>query len=172
MRSTCFLLKLISSALLSVILSVGVIGVSYSYFTDTQTISSSASMGNIDVVFTGLNVCQVNAEDPACVTDAQIADNGKHIEINIENASPGYTSTINYEVTNNGTVPVAYQLNSSGGAEGPVQLNVSGNNDYICGNGGKSQGQINVKVSNDIGDCKSYTLCTELNFQQAIVEIS
>lgn len=172
MRSAGFLYKLISAALISVILSVGVVGVSYSNLNTIQTISSSASMGNIDVVFSNLSVVQDSSTDPSCVTDAKIVDNGKHIEINIGNASPKSTVKINYEVTNNGTVPLVYKVNPpSGNTEAPVQIDINENSDYICGNGGQASGQIIITVGDDVGQCESYSLYTELNFQQAVVEI-
>lgn len=172
MRSACFLFKLISAVLFSVILSVGIIGVSYSNLTATQTISSSASMGNINVVFSNLSIVKDSLTDPSCVTEAKIIDNGKHIEINIGNAYPGFTETINYEVTNNGTVPLVYEVNPPSGNTGaPVQINIIENGDYICGSGGQALGQIIITVGDNAAQCKSYSLYTELNFQQAVVEI-
>jgi hypothetical protein len=172
MRSACFLFKLISAVLFSVIMSVGIIGVSYSNLTATQTISSSASMGNIDVVFSNLSIVQDCTSNPSCVTEAKIVDNGKHIEINIGNAYPGFTETINYEVTNNGTVPLIYKVNPPSGNTGaPVQLTINENSDYICGNGGQALGKIIITVGDNAGQSKSYSLYTELNFQQAVVEI-
>lgn len=172
MRSAGFLFKLIGTALFSVIISVGIIGVSYSYFTATQTFRTDASMGNIDVVFSNLSIVPDSTISPSCVTEAKIVDGGKHIEINIENAYPGLTEAINYEVTNNGTVPLVFQVTPpSGNADAPVQININENDDYIKGNGGQATGQIIVKVGDNTGESKSYSLYTELNFQQAVVEI-
>lgn len=172
MRSGHLLLKLLGFALMSIIISVGVIGVSYSYFTGTNEIISDVSMGDIDVVFSRINTIQGNQTDPSCVIEARIVDSGKNIEINIANAFAGYTATICYEVTNNGSVPVKYQIiQPYGMVDNPIQLNISENAEYIRRNGGKSQGQIIITVSDDIEACDNYCLYTELNFQQAVVEI-
>ena len=173
MRSVRFLIKLISFVLSAVVLSVGIMGVSYSYFTGLNRISSDVSMGNIDVVFSNIEVVPDSAADPSCTTNARIADNGKRIEIYIENARPGFTSLISYEVTNNGTVPVVYELKQAGQEEQcPVSLNICASSCYIKRNGGQAWGQIVVTVGDNIDGLRSYGLDTELNFQQSTVESS
>ncbi|PKM73084.1 MAG: hypothetical protein CVU91_05820 [Firmicutes bacterium HGW-Firmicutes-16] len=172
MRSVNFLPKLISAVIFTVVLSAGIIGVSYAYFNSANNIDSDAVMGDIDVVFSDIYIDQDSATDSSCVTNARIVDNGKNIQINIDNAYPGYTSTIFYEVTNNGSVPVQYKVEQPYTEEdNPVQLDIFENTEYIKRNGGKSQGQIIVAVSDGIGECSNYGLYTELNFQQTIVEI-
>lgn len=172
MRCLRLPLKPISVLLSFIILSVGIIGVSYAYFNAPNNISSKISLGDIDVVFSGLYIDPGSAADTACVTEAAIVDSGKYIEINIINAYPGYTSTIFYEVTNNGSVPVAYELKQPYADSGsPVKLDTSENVQYIRRNGGKSQGQIIVTVGDDDDLSGSYGLYTELNFQQTFVEI-
>lgn len=171
MRSLNLPIKLISAVLSTVILSAGIIGVSYCYFNTANRIDSKASMGDIDVVFTSLQIDQESAMNPSCITQARIVDNGKNIQIAIENAYPGYTSAIFYEVTNKGSVPVEYKVEQPYiGVDNPVQLIIAENTEYIKRNGGKSQGQIIVTVSNDISESSSYGLYTELNFQQTFVE--
>ena len=171
MHSVRFLIKLISFVLSSIVLSVGIMGVSYSFFTGTSRISSKASMGNIDVVFSDIDIICDGSADPSCITNARIAGNGKCIELNIENAYPGYTATIIYEVTNKGTVPVEYELKQPLTAElSPVSLDICANTDYIKRNGGRAWGQIIVTVSGGIDGCSSCGLETELSFQQSNVE--
>jgi len=171
MRSVRFLTKLISFVLSAVVLSIGIMGVSYSYFTGVNRISSDVSMGSIDVIFSNIEVVPDSAADPSCTTKARIADNGKRIEIDIENARPGGTSVISYEVTNNGTVPVVYELKPSIVEEqSPVSLNICASSCCIKENGGQAWGQIVVTVGDSIDGLRSYDLDTELNFQQSTVE--
>ena len=171
MRPVRFLTKLISLVLSSIVLSVGIMGVSYSYFTGANRINSNVSMGNIDVVFSNIEILPDSASDPSCITKARIADNGKSIEINIENARPGCTSIISYEVTNNGTVPVVYELKqASAEGQSPVSLNICASSCYIKRNGGQAWGQIVVTVGGNTDGLSSYGLDTELNFQQTTVE--
>ena len=130
-----------------------------------------ASMGNIDVIFSNLCIAQDGTTDPSCVTQADITDNGKSIKVNICGANPGCTATINYEITNNGTVPVIYQLEQPySGADSPVRIEVCESSDCISGNGGKAQGKIIITTDGDIEPGCSYNLSTGLNFQQAAVE--
>ncbi|MEA4896124.1 MAG: hypothetical protein VB064_12825 [Oscillospiraceae bacterium] len=172
MRSLHIPFKLISAVLFTVTLSAGIIGLSYCYFDSTNRINSNASTGDIDVIFSDLYTAQESSADPPCVTEARIVGSGKNIEINIENAYPGYTLTIFYEVTNKGSVPVAYRVKQPyAGLSSPVRLDIAENTEYIKRNGGKSRGQIIVTVDDDIGNCSSYGLYAELNFQQTFVEI-
>ena len=172
MRSINQPLKMISFLFLSIIISVGLIGVSYSFFTGANEFDTKATMGDIDVVFSNLNVVLASTADPSCTTEAQIVNGGKNLQIDIQNAYAGYTSTINYEVTNKGTVPVVYQLKQPYGEEdNPIQLNVYQSDEYIRGEGGQARGQIIVTVGENIEACDSRSLYTELNFQQAVVEI-
>lgn len=172
MRSLNQPLKMISFLFLSIIISVGLIGVSYSFFTGVNEFDTKATMGNIDVIFSDVNVVSGGTADASCTAEARIVNSGKNLEINIENAYAGYTSTINYEVTNNGTVPAVYQLKQSYGEEdNPIQLIVYQSDRYIRGEGGQARGQIIVTVGENIEACDSRSLYTELNFQQAVVEI-
>lgn len=165
-------LKMISFLFLSTIISVGLIGVSYSFFTGLNQFKIDAAMGDIDVVFSNLNIVSDNTAESSCTTEARIVDSGKNLQIDIQNAYAGYTSTINYEVTNKGTVPVVYQLKRTCGEEdAPIQLNVYQSEEYLRGDGGQAWGQIIVTIGENIEACDSLSLYTELNFQQAVVEI-
>ena len=172
MRSINQPLKMISFLLISITLSVGLLGVSYSYFTGVNQFDTKATMGDIDVVISKLDVVSVNTNDPTCTTEASIVNRGKCIDINIKNACVGYTSTINYEITNKGTTPVVYKLKQPFNcSDNPVQMDVNQNIEYIKGEGGQAWGQITVTVGETTGDVDNYCLSTELDFQQAIVEI-
>ena len=64
MRSINQPLKMISFLLISITLSVGLLGVSYSYFTGINQFHTKATMGDIDVVISKLDVVSVNTNDP------------------------------------------------------------------------------------------------------------
>ena len=164
MRSIYFPIKFIRILLASLLLPVGIFGISYSLFSNITDISSNVSTGNIDVIFSDVHIIDNSSSSPS--PEANIENNGKNIAINIENALPGDTVTFYYAVRNNGTVPVVYELSDFSG--GGI-LNISADNNYICAGGGTGQGNINVAIGNDVQPNERFDLYLELNFQQAIV---
>lgn len=167
MRSVSPLVKLIGAAALALILSAGIIGTSYAYFSTANSINTRAVMGDLDVVFSDIHI----EGDDAQTTEARIVNCGKSISLNVGDAVPGNTSVIEFEVTNKGSVPVRFELKQPyTGEENPVRMDVSVNSDYIRGDGGRARGRIVLTVGDGGGEGVA-SLYTELNFQQAVVEI-
>lgn len=129
--------------------------------------SSSLLMGDIDVVFSDAQLVPEAAS--TANTEARIVNNGKNIEISVDNAYPGYSATLNYEITNKGSVPVSCQLIEEGGADIPIKI--TGDLRYIKGDGGKASGHFTISVEESFDISGGCALNTELNFQQAVVEV-
>ena len=164
MRSVYLPIRLIRFLLALFLLPVGIFGISYSLFSSMTDISSSVSTGNIDVIFSDVHITDNSSSSPS--PEADIENNGKSIAINIEKVLPGDTVTFYYEVRNNGTVPVVYELSNFGGES---IMNISADNNYICAGGGTGKGNIRIAIGDDAQPNECFDLYLELNFQQAIV---
>lgn len=165
MRSVHLPISIIKIFLIPLMLFVGLIGVSYSLYKDRLNIDSVVAMGDIDVIFSDLYIKESSPGSYGSI-DVNMADSGKNIEINITDAMPGYFSLICFEVINNGTVPVLYQLDGSGG---DGFISVSADPGCIYPGGDTAQGQININVGDYSEYSEGCTLYLELIFQQATV---
>jgi len=167
MRAVHLPIKSMRILLVLLLLPVGMIGISYSGFNGLTQFNHCVSTGNMDVVFSDLNLIE-GASSP-CSANAEIMKEGKWIEINIEDAVPGYSATFSYEVSNNGTVPVIYELDELGENE---MITISSDERFIAPEGGKAQGQIKISLADDALSSEDYALDLMLTFQQAVVERS
>ncbi len=172
MRTVGFLPKLASVVLSAVILSTGLIGVSYAYYTNHSSILQRVTTGDIDVVFSDIWLVPDDAQDPACTVEAVITGSGKTLSIDVANAYPGFIAYINFEIMNKGSVPVGFTLSPVyAGADMPFEILVSGALDYIKRDGGKAYGQITLRAEDSPAESNGCHHNTELIFQQAVVEV-
>ncbi|NCC69273.1 MAG: hypothetical protein EOM14_13970, partial [Clostridia bacterium] len=128
------------------LLAVGFCGVSYSLYSERTTIGSRLGMGDVDVVFSNVYIADESLAYSQSVT-ANIVDYGKSIDITFFDAHPGSCVTFFYEVQNNGTVPVLYELDDSGGKE---FLEVYAESDRLEAGGGTGMGMIRMWVGEDL----------------------
>jgi hypothetical protein len=166
MHSVSLPIRLIRILLIPLMLFAGAIGVSYSLYTDRIDIDAKASMGRLDVVFSDLYISESSPASYGSI-DPKITEGEKSIEINITDAVPGCYACICFEVKNNGTVPVFYELADSGG--GGI-LSVSADSGCLYAGGGTANGQINILVSGSDEQNEIRGLNFVLNFRQADVE--
>lgn len=172
MRTIGFLPKLASVVLSAVILSTGLIGVSYAYYTNHSSVLQRVTTGDIDVVFSNTALVPDAGRDPACTVEANITGSGKTLAIDVANAYPGFTAYIDFEITNKGSVPVSFTLSPVyAGAGRPFEILVSGALDYIKRDGGKAYGQITLRAEELPAESNGWRHDTELIFQQAVVEV-
>lgn len=169
MHRGLFSTKYVSAIFFAAILAVGLVGISYAYFSETFTMKTAASMGSLDVVFSNVELDPSALADPSCTISADIVDNGKNIALDIENAAPGFNATLNYEVTNKGSVPVVCQLVQPDNA-GQVIINLTTDTEYINPNGGTGQGHLTISVSGEAAQAGSCGISVGLTFQQALVQ--
>lgn len=155
-----FQMKMLRMTILSLLLSVGIMGVSYSLYTQRTDIRSRLAMGGMDVVFTDVHLEDdgTSAQPPAM---ADIVNGGKNIAITLCDAHPGDTACFTYELQNNGTVPVVYELDDGGGF-----LTVYPQSDRLEAGGGTGTGMIRIRVGDGMAPGESYSLSVVLNFQQ------
>ena len=112
-------MKKVKYIALILVLALGLIGGAYAAWTDVLNVAGTVATGDIDVVFTSAESNDAGdtddpaspADDPKDVgsTEVSLSEDGKTMTVTIENAYPGYVSQIEYEVTNNGSVPVKLQ---------------------------------------------------------------
>lgn len=159
-----FKIKPIRIAVFVLLLAVGICGVSYSLYSERTYFDSRLEMGDVDVVFSDLYIADECLADSQTVT-ANIANNGKSIDITFFDAHPGNCVTFFYEVQNNGTVPVIYELDDSGGKG---FLKVCADSDRLEA-GGTGTGKIRIRVGEDLEAGESCSPLIVLNFQQVDV---
>jgi hypothetical protein len=101
---------------LILVLAFGLIGGAYAAWGDKLYAHGTVATGDVDVIFTNA-VSNDPGEtlDPASPegdeknvgsTEVKIVDEGKALQVTIDNAYPGYVSCVAYELENKGTVPV------------------------------------------------------------------
>ncbi len=167
MRSKQTPLKLINSLLAVAVVACGLLGGSYAYFSEVTSVRANTVMGSCDVSFAGVSVSGAEPGEASCIAQAYISENGKNIEFSIEEAYPGCEVSIEYEISNNGTVPVIYNLGQASG-DGLVEISVISDTEYILP-GGTANGRIIVTVM-DTGETEEDCgINVALNFQQAAV---
>lgn len=157
---------IISNAIMiTAILLIGVTGASYSLWVDGIAICGSVSMGDIDIGVSGLKIADEEKRGDIPVS-ALISDDGKQIEITIDNAVPGYSQEIAYEIENRGSIPVEYRLLPSGDSsivqiiqdKTVIEVDEIGN------------GSIIIKIPDDTEENTEFRFSFELTFQQPTVE--
>ncbi len=112
-------MKKVKYIALVLILALGLIGGAYAAWTNQLVVNGTVATGNIDVVFTKATSDDPSGQESAdpgqpegkdvASTDVEVWEGGKGLTVTVNNAYPGYVSRIDYEVTNNGTVPVKLQ---------------------------------------------------------------
>jgi hypothetical protein len=141
-----FQIRTLRLMILSLLLSVGVMGASYALYTERTEIRSSLAMGGIDVVFT-----EVTPEDAGTSTQAaaaaDIAGGGRSIVITLDGARPGDVFCFTYRLQNNGTVPVFCEPADGGGSG---LLTVYPESDRLEAGGGTGTGLIRVRIGDDM----------------------
>ncbi len=86
-------------------LALSLIGLSVAAWQDGLSATATTATGDINPVFTD---CDIKYEYGT--GDAYASFNGKTLSIEIEEAKPGYTVTFEYEVENQGSVPVVFDV--------------------------------------------------------------
>lgn len=90
--------------LVATIVMIQFMGVSYGAWTDEVNINTSISMGSIDTYFSEAKISnKVNKESKKNTLKINKEGNTLYIEGTVE---PGYKGTIDYEISNKGTIPV------------------------------------------------------------------
>ena len=136
-------MKKVKYIALILVLALGLIGGAYAAWTDVLNVAGTVATGDIDVVFTSAESNDAGdtddpaspADDPKDVgsTEVSLSEDGKTMTVTIENAYPGYVSQIEYEVTNNGSVPVKLQNKTIDVTSGdPAGLEVDNNFCWRC----------------------------------------
>lgn len=136
-------MKKVKYIALILVLALGLIGGAYAAWTDQLVVNGTVATGDIDVVFTSAESNDpADTDDPASPaddpkdvgsTEVSLSEDGKTMTVTIENAYPGYVSKIDYEVTNNGSVPVKLQNKTIDVVSGdPAGLEVDNNFCWRC----------------------------------------
>jgi len=113
--------KGLMGVLIPLILVLSMLGVAYSAWRESVTITASVSTGEVDVAFTGAftnddGVVDDSTKDPdddgtdpgkdKDVASSSASCDGKTGSVTISNAYPCYETTAWFELTNTGTIPV------------------------------------------------------------------
>jgi hypothetical protein len=100
--------RLVALALLAV-LAIASLSVGYAGWTKTLTINGTASTGKLDVQFTAYSAVPTHTSGPYGIETCSVApaaeDGAHNLVVTVANLYPGFTCTINYTMTNMGTLP-------------------------------------------------------------------
>jgi len=158
--------KKIGLICLAVVLSLGAMGAALAYWSDTLTINGSVTTGTFDTNFTAATCTDNEGTGPdvgTCgVTDTLPA---KSFTVTIGNGYPCYQCTVNYTITNSGTIPAKIKSITIGGVPVThagdyvdIDLNPTTNKDIrvtvtaisvgdaIAANGGTLSGDLEIHV--------------------------
>lgn len=153
---------------IAIILSIGIIGSAAASWTDLPLVNAAVATGNIDPVFTKAEeIPQVNGWEAFlnqdCQVSANIENNGKRLVINIDGAYPGYSTTILYEICNQGSVPV--QFTTWLEADDELQVVNSLTEGMLEGNNDAAQGELEIQVG-AVEESELYDFELVLDFEQ------
>ena len=147
------------------ILCMNLIGVGYGFWTDGMDIEGVVSTGNIDPVFSKYELYELVEEGyPACSTDLRLDDGGKKLYIHIQDAYPGYSARIRFEITNQGTVPIICDMATDSIAD-CLSIRVNEPTGMIKGFGESKEGEVEITVGDVVQD-ESYEFTVNLLFEQ------
>jgi hypothetical protein len=149
------------SFLLLLLFVAGMLGASYSLYSGREQICSSLSAGNMDLVFSDLYI-EEKGPAPSGHPVAVIRHQGKSIGFHLEDAAPGYSAHIFFELQNRGSIPVVFVPEACGDDLLRVTL------DSDCLEAGEAaRGQITITVGSDMEPGQSYDCFEMLRFEQA-----
>lgn len=134
---------------ISVIVVLNMVGVGYGYWANSVKMQAMVSTGEIKAVFGRADITFENSPEKLSWASC----NGKRMHISMENAYPGYYAVINYEVKNEGTIPIICDtpeitIDQTGNLY-PVSVEVTPPSGTINGYGESKMGTIALRVEGD-----------------------
>jgi hypothetical protein len=168
----------------SLILLLNATGIGYAGWQDDLSIVNIVSTGSIAPVFNEHSIVSEDSKNEVSATATTI-NGGKEITINLINAYPGYSVTIQYTITNNGTIPIVCKvinkLDSNEGIELvsninsqedkketedlPIKIEIIQPGEIIGGYGDSRDGLIKITVG-EVEKSTMYSLNIGLDFHQ------
>ena len=154
-------MKKIGLLCLALVLALGTMGVGLAQWTETLTITGNANTGNLSVTYQNVSTSD-NENSPDVATCEALVSGGadnQTLTITITNGYPCYTCTVDFEVKNDGSIPVdlgGIMLSSS-------DIDVSatvGVNDCDTQNmavNGTDAGQIVIHIEDGAAEDTTYT---------------
>lgn len=100
---------------LALVLVLSCLGVSYAAWSDELVVEGSVETGDIDVYFSDFDVvydADANTKDDeevATVSLVSVCEDDKELKFEIDNAYPQFMANIEFEVHNQGSIPVKLQ---------------------------------------------------------------
>jgi len=157
------------------ILTLGLSGVSYAYWTNGLDINGNIGTGSLDVVF----------NDQGSGNKAVSENGGLQVTLDQDKTTmyvegtvdPGYVGTVEYQFTNNGNIPVKFAQASSDSDAVKNELSFPGEQVISLGNGayvvkengagnGKLQIDIGETADSEVGSSTSYEFEIRIPFEQ------
>ncbi len=147
-----------------VTLLFALMGLGYAAWQDSLNIEGTVGTGNIDVAFTD---CRLLTESDRSVTSAttKVSCTSKCLYIDIKDAYPGYNVWLEYEIVNNGSIPVKYEIGPCVQDERkisvvhkPLEVKVLDGGEGVIG-----KMQVNVR---DVAWDSEYDFSLRLDFKQ------
>lgn len=90
------------------IIMLNAVGVGYAYFVNSLNINAVITTGTINPIFSYAKIVRENPETNSA--NVSISEDGKSMIIQAQNGLPGYSFYVNYNVRNNGSIPVTCKL--------------------------------------------------------------
>jgi len=159
-------LKMMALAV-SIAVSLVVIGFCYAYWNGMIGITSLISTGRIHTVFDTFEVLSETSpaeEIGAEITDMRISEDGKSLQIAIDNAYPGYSAEIGYSIKNDGDVPVYCKLITD--QDSIASVYTDNPNVIINPGGGSSCGTLIITISDGAQEGMSSQMNVYLDYVQ------
>jgi hypothetical protein len=153
---------------LTVIVIIGVIAPAAASWTDTTVVDTVIATGNIDPVFTQAEeMPRADGWDQLlnrdCHVSTSIENDGKRLVINIDRAYPGFSTTIGYEICNQGSVPVVFSTQLE--ADDELCVTNSLTEGRLDGNNDSAQGELEIQVG-EVEESNIYDFELVLDFEQ------
>lgn len=151
---------------LALVLALALTGAGFAQWTEDLTIGGNVTTGDIDPVFTSCSITEDEEAEGKEVgsTTQEISTDGKILTITMLNTYPCYGVTVNYVVTNNGSVPVEVTDNVNSSSE---QLAVTSTPPAgTIDGGGTGDGSIYIHVEDTAAESTSYTISVTITFTQ------
>lgn len=154
---------------MAIIFIIGVIGPTAASWMDLPLVNTVVSTGDIDPVFSKADVIpQENADGEQlsgmdCNVSTSIENDGKRLVIRIDGAYPDYSTKIQYEICNRGSVPVRFTTRLE--ADDLLEVTNSLEEGLLEGNNDRVEGELSIDVG-EVEEESSYDFEIVLDFEQ------
>jgi hypothetical protein len=156
-------MKKIGILCLALVLALGTMGIGLAQWTETLTITGNATTGDLSVKFGNPAPSTTDSDGgmanggTCTATVSGVGTESETLTITITNGYPCYTCTVDFDVENDGSIPVDLGGVLLSGVPAQISVTATGANAQDLAVGGKDAGQIVIHVEDSAAENGNYS---------------